>query len=188
MKKILLAFLIVCGCLGQYVLQMQNDIKGKVTRLHIVANSNSRYDQDMKLKVRDNILKIIDINDRDIEGQIPEIEKRVNSFLKENNVLYEGTAEYGVTYFPTKYYENIALPEGRYKALNVVLGEGKGKNWWCVMFPPLCFTSGSVGGMNSDALAYLQSNLTEDEFKLISVNKDVNMKFKVVELLNKFTK
>ena len=161
---------------------MQESISESVTRLHIVANSNSDYDQKIKYQVRDYVIENSQINKDNITDVLPETEKMVNEYLEKNNVPYRAKAEYGDTYFPTKTYGNLSLPKGKYKAVNIRLGNAKGENWWCVMFPPLCFTEGATGEIDKKGHEYLKQNLTQDEFKLISLNEDMRFKFKIIEI------
>lgn len=182
MKRLLLAVFLCFGCMVCYAGGMQESISESVTRLHIVANSNSQYDQKIKLDVRDNIIRSVEIDKDNLDNLLPETEKRVNEYLEKNNVPYRAKVEYKDTYFPTKYYGSIALPEGRYKAVNVKLGKAEGENWWCVMFPPLCFTDGATGKINEQGEKYLKQNLTNDEYKLISLNDNMEFKFKLIEM------
>jgi stage II sporulation protein R len=90
--------------------------------------------------------------------------------------------------FPAKQYSNIVLPAGEYKALRILIGEAKGKNWWCVMFPPLCFVDENNGVIDKETDEKLRSVLTEEEYNLIAEDniektKDVKMKFKIVEII-----
>lgn len=119
-------------------------------RLHVVANSNSSVDQQVKLLVRDEVLKAT----RDgidqcqsaaeaeeyIQDNIGIILTTANQTLEENGFDYKATAQVGRFHFPDKTYKDVCYPEGDYQALRVTLGEGVGENWWCVMFPPLCIT------------------------------------------------
>jgi stage II sporulation protein R len=182
MKRLLLAIFLCFGCMICYAGGMQENISENVTRLHIVANSNSDYDQRLKLDVRDNIIKNVKINKYNIENVISETERMVNEYLKEIKAPYGAKVEYKETWFPTKVYGNIALPSGKYMAVNVKLGKAKGENWWCVMFPPLCFTDGATGKINEDGEKYLKETLTKDEYKLISLNDDMKFKFKIIEM------
>ena len=89
-------------------------------------------------------------------------------------------------YFPTKFYGNISLPAGEYDALRINIGEAKGQNWWCSLFPPLCFIDISSGYLSDEDSKILEENLTDEEFMLISSSSpDVKLKFKILELLNK---
>ena len=182
MKRLLLAVFLCFGCMVCYAGGMQESISESVTRLHIVANSNSAYDQKVKLDVRDNIIKKVEINKDNIENVLPETEKMVNEYLNEIDAPYGAKVEYKETYFPTKIYGNISLPSGKYMAVNVKLGEAKGENWWCVMFPPLCFTDSATGRINQEGEKYLNETLTKDELKLITLNDEMQFKFKIIEI------
>ncbi len=119
-------------------------------RLHIIANSDTDDDQQIKLMVRDAVLDLTSedmlacTNSQDaqeyIENNLEIIEKTANETLTENGLDYSAHAEVGTFHFPEKTYQDVTYPEGDYQALRVTLGEGKGHNWWCVMFPPLCIT------------------------------------------------
>lgn len=182
MKRLLLAVFLCFGCMVCYAGGMQESISESVTRLHIVANSNSQYDQKIKLDVRDNIISSVEINKDNIEDVLPETERKVNEYLEKNNVPYRAKVEYGDTYFPTKTYANLSLPKGEYKAVNVKLGKALGENWWCVMFPPLCFTDGATGKVDKQGETYLKQTLTDDEYRLISLNDNMQFKFKIIEV------
>lgn len=182
MKRLLLAVFLCFGCMVCYAGGMQESVSESVTRLHIIANSNTEYDQKIKYQVRDYVIENVQINKDNITDVLPETERRVNEYLEKNNVPYRAKAEYGNTYFPTKTYGNLSLPKGKYKAVNIRLGNAKGENWWCVMFPPLCFTEGATGKIDEKGHTYLKKNLTQDEFKLISLNEDMQFKFKIIEM------
>jgi stage II sporulation protein R len=117
-------------------------------RLHIIANSDSKEDQSVKLKVRDEILKLADADmkkvkskeeaEEYIQNNLEIIEQEANKTLEENDMPYTAKAVTGRFEFPEKTYGDKTYPAGQYDALRIILGEGKGKNWWCVMFPPLC--------------------------------------------------
>ena len=87
--------------------------------------------------------------------------------------------------FPTKHYQKVSFPAGEYEALKIIIGEGKGNNWWCVMFPPLCFTNSSAGTFNEKSEKTLKENLTDEEYNLINSDKpDVIIKFRLLEWWN----
>ncbi len=159
-----------------------NEIENEVLRLHIIANSDSEEDQSLKLKVRDEILKLEaelckTAKDKQeamhIAGEhIEEIEARATDVVKENGYTY--AVKVGLTncYFPTRVYENFTLPAGNYDALRISLGSGEGKNWWCVLFPEICLGAATdFGGV-----------LSEESEKIVSSPDDFKVKFKVVEL------
>ncbi|MEJ8552832.1 stage II sporulation protein R [Tepidibacter sp. Z1-5] len=202
MKKVLIVFFISLFCFMSTISYL-NDIyknrdnyKEKLIRFHVIANSDSQNDQELKLKVRDKIIaflspkleksKSIEETKDIITNNIKNIQKIASDEIHENNKEYAVTASLDYSNFPTKKYSNIVLPAGEYKALKVVIGDGKGKNWWCVMFPPLCFIDINHGITNDKTEKNLRKVLTKEEYKMILVdNKDVKLKFKIVEILEK---
>ncbi len=128
-------------------------VQSEVLRLHIPANSDSEYDQDIKLRLRDYILEEYSSRlacESDIgqaiaqtEALLPEIEASCNEFLAAEGAPYSATAELCNMHFNTRVYDNVTLPAGEYTALRITLGSGEGQNWWCVMFPPLCIPAAS---------------------------------------------
>ena len=163
-------------------------------RLHVLANSDEICDQDLKLKVRDRIIKetkgMFDENTdfsgakKDILENMQKIKQCAEDEIRLNNYDYPVKVSLGMSDFPTKEYGNIILPTGRYEALKVEIGEGKGKNWWCVLFPPLCFvdeTCVTVAGIETENI---KDELGEDTKKLLDKEKssDVELKFKTYEL------
>lgn len=124
-------------------------ISKEVLRLHVKANSDTPDDQIIKLKVKDMITSEysgcfsgLGSKEESIKfsmEHIAEIEKKVDEFLTSNGFDYSCTAEVKSEIFPDKYYGDILFPSGEYTSLKIILGEGKGKNWWCVLYPPLCF-------------------------------------------------
>lgn len=149
-------------------------INDKLIRFHVVANSDSEEDQSVKLQIRDEILQkygpiLSESNSRSeslqfISENLEEIENTANSILKKEGKGYSAKAVLGESIFPIKQYGTITLPAGEYTALKVVLGEGGGKNWWCVMFPPLCFIDVTRG---------LTSEETDEELKKVISSKEV---------------
>ena len=170
-------------------------LENSIFRLHILANSDSEKDQALKLKVRDGIIQYIEeINKnsttksetiKNIKEHIEDIKLKSKQILLENNSNYDVSVEIGNFYFPTKYYGNISLPAGDYDALRIKIGKAEGQNWWCSLFPPLCFVDISAGYISKEDSKILKENLTDEEFMLISSNSpDVKLKFKILELLN----
>jgi stage II sporulation protein R len=173
---------------------IESSLSSSVIRLHIIAESNLLSDQMLKLKVRDAIIK----NTKNIFTKNKNIEdaklsiKNNTEFLKsiaekeiqKNGFDYKVNVTFGKSDFPTKVYNNITLPKGSYDALKIEIGNAKGKNWWCVMFPPMCFTDYSSGQLDTESINYLKSSLSKEEFKLISYRKDIPVKieFKIYEL------
>lgn len=154
------------------------DISEKLIRFHVIANSDEEKDQALKLKVRDEVLKYIQPmlkDSKDIDNS-REILKRENenilniarTVIESNGYSYKVDSTLSREYFPVKTYGNITLPQGEYEAYRILIGSGEGKNWWCVMFPPICFVDVTKG-----AVAYEETEkemkevLSEDEYKMV---------------------
>ncbi len=170
------------------------NVSDKIIRLHVIANSDSEIDQNVKLSVRDAILKEMneeqkgkDITFLSVEENEEKLISAAENVLKENGCTYGCTLETGRFSFPVKSYENITLPAGKYDAVRVVLGDGKGQNWWCVMFPPLCFSDGTKGSLTEENEETLKQMVGEDSYVAIS-DEVITLKpaFKAVELWNSF--
>lgn len=181
-----------------YAEDVNAGLSQNLVRLHVVANSDSPEDQALKLKVRDGIIEYMkgqlaeskDINETRsiINNNLKNIEDISNQIIKKNNSSYSVKASMGNYSFPTKTYGDIALPAGEYQALKVVIGKGEGANWWCVLFPPLCFVDATHGAIPESVKADLKNTLTAEEYKIITTadNSDdipVKVRFKVVEFL-----
>ena len=177
-----------------YVDAVSNNIADSIFRLHVIANSDSKEDQELKLKVRDELLSYMNIISKDSKSkqeamQIANEHKEeftqiAEKVIKENGYNYTVNVQIGKADFPTKYYGDITLPAGTYDALKVQIGEAKGQNWWCVMFPPLCFVDVSTGIVPDNSKQELKQSLDNEEYDLISKtdNNEISFKFKIVEL------
>lgn len=182
---------------------ISENYKDKLIRFHVIANSDSDEDQELKLKVRDEMIKYlqpklansnsIEESERIIKEEYSELEKISKNIISENGYNYD--VKVGIEYstFPTKQYSNIILPAGEYKALKIVIGQGTGKNWWCVMFPPLCFVDEESGVIDKETDQKLKEVLTEEEYNLITQETETDMskttvKFKIVEILESILK
>ena len=190
---ILLSLFILISAIS-YVDAVSNNIADSVFRLHVIANSDSKEDQELKLKVRDELLSYMNIISKDSTSkqeamQIANKHKEeftqiAEKVIKENGYNYTVNVQIGKADFPTKYYGDITLPAGTYDALKVQIGEAKGQNWWCVMFPPLCFVDVSTGIVPDNSKQELKQSLDDEEYDLISKTDDneISFKFKIVEL------
>ena len=182
MKKILLPTL--CILLSALVIaavptEAEAMIYEDTIRLHILASSDSEEDQSLKLALRDALLKeystALSLNgskeeaERELTELLPELEAFVNDFLK--NHARTADVQLVKEWYTTRYYEDFTLPRGYYTSLKIVIGEGKGQNWWCVMYPPMCLDAAK------GAPVY-----TESEMGLIAGK--YNLKFKLLELLS----
>lgn len=190
---ILLSLFILISAIS-YVDAVSNNIADSVFRLHVIANSDSKEDQELKLKVRDELLSYMNIISKDSTNkqeamQIANEHKEefiqiAEKVIKKNGYNYTVNVQVGKADFPTKYYGDITLPAGTYDALKVQIGEAKGQNWWCVMFPPLCFVDVSTGIVPDNSKQELKQSLDNEEYDLISKtdNNEISFKFKIVEL------
>ncbi|MBE6784052.1 MAG: stage II sporulation protein R [Ruminococcaceae bacterium] len=159
------------------------EIRGDVLRLHVIANSDSQADQQLKLKVRDAVLKagknIFDGSvtrenaEEKIKAEEETLEAVAKKVIEENGFDYDVDITVTEEYFNTRTYENVTLPAGKYMAVRVLIGESIGKNWWCVMFPPLC-----IPASQTDINMYLD----EKEVKLVETNPKYEPRFKIVEI------
>ncbi len=163
---------------------ISRDLSDGIVRLHILANSDAAEDQVLKLKVRDRLLTEAKKSSKPLTDS--EIQKVCEAEIKENGYSYTAKIERGRFYFPQKTYENLTLPAGDYNAVRIVIGEGNGQNWWCVMYPPLCFTESSTGRLDEKALASLKSAVSPESFSMICESDTIAIKpsFKLVELWN----
>ncbi len=169
---------------GLWAQAKQNGLAQELVRLHIVAESDSEEDQAVKLMVRDAVLEVLEpklagIETRQdaqqlIDGELSSLTVLAKSVLEEQGHSGEVRASVATETFPTRNYDGFALPAGDYVSLRIVLGEGGGKNWWCVVFPPLCMTSVE----NADAF----SELSEENAKLIVTEEnEYALKFHIIE-------
>lgn len=190
----LLLIIYTITCAFTYVEAVSNDISNSVFRLHVIANSDSTEDQDLKYKVRDNLLNYMNtlcINCTSKEEAIKLVYNYQEEFkeialdtIKSEGYSYDVNINIGNFKFPTKEYGDITLPAGFYDALRVEIGEAKGKNWWCVMFPSLCFIDISSGIVPEESKENLEKVLSEEEYSIISNNDEysIKLKFKLLEL------
>ncbi len=193
----ILFFIYVSLCAISYAYDISEDISSSVFRLHVIANSDSEADQNLKYIVRDNLLNYMNnicANCSSKEEAITIAKAHIDDFkqIALNTIHSEGynynvTINIGNFEFPTKYYGDISLPAGYYDALKVEIGNAKGQNWWCVMFPPLCFTDITSGIVPDESKEELENSLTDEEFAIIANNDklDLKLKFKILEILNK---
>lgn len=195
-KGKILTLLLICSAmflLTEFVAADEAVADDSLIRFHVIANSDTLYDQSIKLKVRDAVIEkvnhVLDSarNEKEaeqlLERHSEEILETANNILTKENCGYTATAKLGTSIFPTKTYGKITLPAGKYKAYKIILGEGKGKNWWCVLYPPLCFVD-----INDDT-AVAVTEKTEDlrkEEDIFAVNGNlyqIKIKSKLLEYL-----
>jgi len=161
--------------------EVSSEINENIVRLHILANSNGEYDQSLKLKVRDRLLAEVQKAKNTLTDK--QIESICQDEVKKQGYHYAVSVKRGRFYFPKKQYENITLPAGNYNAVRVIIGSGVGENWWCVMYPPLCF--GAEGkAIDDEAMQKLKSSMSPEAFSVICESNQISIKpsFKLVEL------
>lgn len=195
-KKILIctiAVLLLSLLAGALPIHGESEIYDTVVRLHVVANSDSEEDQTLKLKVRDAVTETVsnalegcktqaEAIDA-LEGIIPDIEVAAARTVRENGYDYKVAVVLGEEYYPTKNYESCAFPSGKYKSLQVLIGESAGANWWCCLFPPLCLSAATADSKESNEEAFISVGLTSDQYKLIteSDKPKYKVRFKLLE-------
>ena len=157
-------------------------ISQSVFRLHVIANSDSKEDQALKYKVRDELISYMNslsdgITNKEEVIKLAKLHKSdfesvAKKVIQDNGFDYNVTVEIGNFDFPTKVYGDISLPSGYYDALKVEIGNAAGRNWWCVMFPPLCFVDVTSGIVPDESKEIMKEELTDEEYKLISDQDD----------------
>lgn len=154
-----------------------NQLEDSIIRFHVIANSDSKEDQELKLKVRDKVIgfistKLINCTDKEearkiINSNEDEIKEVAINEIKHQGYDYNVNTTLGMENFPDKIYGDTVYPQGTYEAYRIIIGSGKGQNWWCVMFPPLCFVDET------------KDTIKENEKE---GNNEVKFKFKLFEL------
>ena len=195
---ILFSFFIFISA-ASYVNAVSEDIAQSVFRLHVIANSDSKEDQDLKYKVRDKVLEYMNEISMDCSSKEEvillakehkeEFKKIAEDVIKENGYDYTVNISIGNFDFPTKTYGDISLPAGEYDARRIEIGEAKGQNWWCVMFPPLCFVDVTSGVVPNESKEVMKENLNDEEYNLISdkESSDIQFKFSLIEFFKGIT-
>ena len=197
MKKIEVAMLIgmivavfstgLCSFAENY-----EEITDTVFRLHILANSDSDEDQQLKLKVRDAVLKECSYlfencsnaeeSAKRAEDNMEMIKATAEKVIDENGKNYEVNCEVTEMYFDDRVYDSVTMPAGEYTALRITIGAAKGKNWWCVMFPPLCIP------VATDELEDYEDVFTQEEIEMLNNPENYECKFYILELIDKIKK
>ena len=201
----ILVFIYIALLSFNYSKAISSNLSDSVFRLHIIANSDSSADQELKLKVRDKIIEYMNTltsNSSDKKDVISIVNNHLDSFkeialntIKENGYNYDVNIEIGNFHFPTKSYGDISFPASNYDALKIEIGDAIGQNWWCVLFPPLCFVNSSTGVVPDDSKNSLKENINSESYEIISEGNnsndntsDIKIKFKIIEFFNNFSK
>ena len=185
-----------------YIEYDYNNVKDEIIRFHVLANSDSKEDQELKLKVRDEVIKYLEPllkNSKSIDESREILNKNnskviniANKVIKDNGYSYTVKTELKKENFPEKVYGNIILPQGEYEAYRILIEKAKGQNWWCVMFPPLCFVDVTKGEVAYEETEKRMEEALKNDGKKVVLEEgkdEVKMKFKVVEIFeNIFSK
>ena len=171
MKKIIVSSLVLLLVFlgGSYYYAENKPLQDSVLRLHVIANSDSIEDQALKIAVKNEIVKLLkdefsaqqDVEDaRELaRDHIPLIQETARKVIVQQGYDYPVEVKVGEYPFPIKSYGNLVFPAGEYQALRLTIGQGQGKNWWCVLFPPLCMVSDSDQGLSFDRQKEAQVSL-----------------------------
>lgn len=189
----ILVALIICCALNITAFSKQCDsIRDKMLRMHVIANSDSEADQALKLKVRDAVLTAgkeifdgsvtADEAEEKITPHIEDLRQTALQVIKNEGYNYDVKVTVQKEYFATRTYDNsVTLPAGYYTAVKVIIGEGAGQNWWCVMFPPMCLPA-------ADAECGISDVLTDEETEIVTNTSKYQFKFKIVEIFESIFK
>ena len=180
-KKAFVCSFVLCVLLSFFSFSyIAENLSEKVIRFHIPANSDSEIDQEIKLKVKDEIFEYVTRllkesksykeSENIIINNIENIDSKVNLILSEMNVDYKAQAKVIKEYFKTREYDTFTLPAGEYTALRITLGEGKGENWWCALYPSLCIST-----------SLCENELSENEISLIENKEENKISFLIYE-------
>lgn len=198
MKKkyiVTMMFLLGLSLFGHFkhitTLSATNSLSNCAIRFHVLANSDSAMDQQLKMKVKENVVNYIYEETKDFTS----LEQTKNFLINNDKYIREialstiNTAgfdycvnsKYGTSSFPDKTYGDIVFPKGSYPSYIITIGKGKGHNWWCVLYPPLCFVDSSTGIVPDSSKELLQDNLSKNEYSTV-----VQFRFKYLKFLNKY--
>ena len=187
-----IVLLFLLGLFSILPIHGEQEIYESVVRLHVLANSDSEEDQALKLCVRDRILEVYgdrlaDCTDRDAAASLvstlqDEIIETALDCVKENGYDYGVRVTLTREDYPRREYEGVTLPSGEYLSLRILIGEGKGQNWWCVLFPPMCVAN-AIGGVTDEKTESVPVFLSSSQYRLISGGGKYTLRFRALELL-----
>jgi stage II sporulation protein R len=177
-----------------------DEVKDALIRFHVIANSDSDEDQKLKIEIKNKVINYLypylnsseslDQSRQIIKDKMADVKKLAEQIVKDNNYKYNIKVELSRENFPDKSYGNITLPQGNYEAFRIIIGSGQGKNWWCVMFPPLCFVDESKAQVEYDETENkikAKQNAVNSEENGLKNQEDTNkenikIKFKIAEV------
>lgn len=183
--------------IGMYQYKQEQLVEGlssKILRFHVLANSDSVEDQELKLKVRDAVgvymqqelagVTQMEETEKIVLENLGNIEETAERVMAEEGYTYSAKATLAQVDFPEKIYGSYTFPAGEYEALQVVIGEGEGQNWWCVMYPNMCFFNSVYEVVEEEADESLRQTLTTEEYAAVMENGNYQVKFKFLSFLN----
>ena len=191
---VLVCVFVLCAAICNILpIHGEEKIYESVVRLHGLANSDSEEDQALKLKVRDAVLsyvspRVIDSASREeaiaiLESELDEIKREAERVVMAEGYAYGVQISLTVEEYPTRNYESMSFPSGKYVSLRVMLGEAEGQNWWCVLFPPLCLSAATEKSTNEEA--FIAVGLNSDQYKIITETDEAAyyLRFKILEVI-----
>ncbi len=197
-RNSLRCLILLCMCIAGYGYtllhsetnaNMQKGIAKEIIRFHVIANSDKDVDQNVKLVVKDKVVKYMQGKlastktryeaKQIMKREMPQIKKIAQRTIRKEGYHYSCDVQYHEREFPIKVYGDLTFPAGKYEALDVILGNAEGKNWWCVMFPSLCFVNGTYSYVPDNSKNRLKEVLTENEYRAISKKKKFNIEYKL---------
>lgn len=185
-------------CLIGYTQRETEALSDKMIRFHVVANSDTTEDQLLKQQVKDTVVAYMEPMLREshsidetralLEENLPILKQLSEQVVAKWNKDYTVQTALGYANFPTKAYGDVILPAGQYEACRIVIGEGKGENWWCVMFPPLCYVDAATGVVPLEGKEELKHTLNEEQYNLVTEidNKPYAVRFKLIDTINAY--
>ena len=199
-KRILITFFALCSILlflGTLPIHGEAEVYDSVVRLHVLANSDSKEDQALKLKVRDALLEktvpqLSSCDSREeacmlLEAHKGELQRVAREVICAQGYDYPVTILLGEEEYPEKNYDSVCFPSGSYTSLRVCIGDAEGQNWWCCLFPPLCLGNSTVSSEDAED-AFISVGLTPNQYKIITrTEKPVyRVRFKILELFQEW--
>ncbi|MCI9150917.1 MAG: stage II sporulation protein R [Lachnospiraceae bacterium] len=174
--------------------ELVEHLSDKIIRFHVLANSDSERDQELKLLVRDAVgammqQRLAGVTDKEESRQVilesvDEIQRTAQEALQQQGCEYPVTAGLCQVEFPEKTYGSFCFPAGEYEALQLRIGQGKGQNWWCVMYPNMCFFNSIYKVVDEEAERSLEQVLTKEEYQAVMEEGNYKVKFKWLSFLN----
>lgn len=193
---LLIGAILICGAYQYRSGRMQQDIADKILRFHVIANSDKDSDQQLKLQIRDSIGEYLhgELKDADdleecisiVNQDMDKINQRAQEVIAKEGYDYPVQSAVSWVDFPVKTYGEYTFPAGSYQALQVVIGNGQGRNWWCVMYPNMCFSNSMYEVIDENSEKELKKVLTQAEYKEIMAEGKVHVKLKYLEKCKDF--